>query len=104
MRMLSASFIEQGKARGRRLREAMSVEGIDALVCMKPENTFYLSGFNPIMYSHPVVAILPAKGPPTLLVHALRDDHARGSAWLSEIKLYGAWSTKATMGPEWVRP
>lgn len=101
MRMLGASFIEQGKARTRRLREAMSVEGIDALVCMKPENTFYLSGFNPIMFSHPVVAILPAKGPSTLLVHALRDDHARGSAWLSEIKLYGAWSTKATMGPEW---
>lgn len=75
---------------------------IDAMVCFKPENTFYLSGFNPIIYSHPVVVVFPATGEPIVLVHALRDDHARASAWPRDIRLYGSWSTKKTMGPNWL--
>lgn len=91
-----------GTQRIARLRERMGSRGIDALVCLKPQNSFYLSGFNPILYSHPVVAILPRIGEPVLLVHALRDDHARQSAWVRDIRLYGAWSTKQTMGPDWL--
>lgn len=90
------------KRRIERLRQAMRDAQIDALVCLKPQNTFYLSGFNPIIYSHPVVAILPVDGEPVLLVHALRDDHARQEAWVTEIRLFGAWSTKQTMGPDWL--
>ncbi len=84
------------------LRAAMRQQNLDALVCLKPETTFYLSGFNPIIYSHPVVVVLPVEGDPTLLIHALREDHARTSAWLPDIRLYGAWSTKKTMGPDWL--
>lgn len=91
----------QYNERTRRLRESMRARGIDALICLKPESSFYLSGFNPIIYSHPVIAILPLEGEPVLLVHALRDDHARASAWVRTIRLYGAWSTKVTMGPNW---
>jgi Xaa-Pro dipeptidase len=91
-----------GEGRIARLRRMMNDHGLDALICFKPENSFYLSGFNPIIYSHPVVAILPRVGEPTILVHALRDDHARSSAWVKNIRLYGAWSTKVTMGPNWI--
>lgn len=94
---------KQGEQRVRRLRAQMEEQGIDVMVCMKPENSFYLSGFNPIIYSHPVIAILPKEGPLTVLVHALRDDHARASAWVSDIRLYGAWSTKVTMGADWTK-
>ena len=100
---VATSVAHEGQSRVRRLRERMQEKGIDVLVCMKPENTFYLSGFNPIIYSHPVVTILPLEGPLTMLVHALRDDHAQASAWVSEIRLYGAWSTKVTMGPDWLK-
>lgn len=91
-----------GQTRTAGLQEALRRRGVDAMVSFKPENSFYLSGFNPIIYSHPVVALLPAKGEPAVLVHALRDDHARASAWVSDIRLYGAWSTKKTMGPNWL--
>lgn len=84
-----------------RLKTAMAAEGIDALVCFKPEHTFYLSGFNPIIYSHPVIVVLPRHGAPVLLVHALRDDHGRAESIISDIRLYGAWSTKVTMGQNW---
>ena len=38
-----------------------------------------------------------------VLVHALRDDHARESAWVRDIRLYGAWGVKKTMGPDWLK-
>jgi len=91
-----------GQDRIARLQEVMRPKNIDALVCLKPQSSFYLSGFNPIMYSHPVVAILPVAGEPVLLVHALRDDHARQSAWVHDVRLFGAWSTKRTMGSDWL--
>lgn len=85
-----------------RMQAEMGRRGIDAAIIFKPENSFYLTGFNPIIYSHPVIAIVPAQGEPLMLVHALRDDHARSSAFVSDIRLYGAWSTKVTMGPNWL--
>ena len=91
-----------GRERIRRLQDELNRRNMAAMICLKPENSFYLSGFNPIIYSHPVVAVLPASGDPVVLVHALRDDHARASAWVDDIRLYGAWSTKRTMGPDWL--
>jgi len=84
-----------------RLRQQMQAHDLDLLICMKPEHSFYLSGFNPILNSHPVVALLPREGEPQLLLHALRDDHARASTTLEHIHLYGKWSTKVTLGPDW---
>jgi Xaa-Pro dipeptidase len=91
-----------GAERIARLRSAMREHGIDVLLCLQPQNSYYLSGFNPIIYSHPVVAVLPQEGEPMLLVHALRDDHARDSAWVKDVRLFGAWSTKQTLGPDWL--
>lgn len=87
--------------RTERLRALMAEEGLDVVLCMKPEHAFYLSGFNPIIFSHPLVAILPRAGEPVLLMHALRDDHAHAEAFVREIRLYGAWGIKKTMGPDW---
>jgi Xaa-Pro dipeptidase len=88
--------------RTERLRQRMHAAGLDVILAFKPESSFYLTGFNPIIYSHPVIAILPAQGKPSMLIHALRDDHARASTFIEDIRLYGAWSTKVTMGPNWL--
>jgi Xaa-Pro dipeptidase len=85
-----------------RLKAALRNHGIDVVVSLKPENSFYLSGFNPIIYSHPVVAVSPVEGDPTLLLHALRDDHARQTARIRDIRLYASWGDKKTMGPNWL--
>lgn len=100
---MGKSDSKQGDQRVAFLQARMREQGIDLMISAKPEHTFYLSGFNPILYSHPVIAILPAHGSCTLLVHALRDDHARSSTWAQSVKLYGAWSTKVTMGPDWLQ-
>lgn len=88
--------------RVRRIQAEMASRGIAASIIFKPENSYYLTGFNPIIYSHPVIAIVPADGEPLMLVHALRDDHGRASSFVSDIRLYGAWSTKVTMAPNWL--
>jgi len=85
-----------------RLNAALHARGIDVIVSLKPENSFYLSGFNPIIYSHPVIAISPVEGEPALLLHALRDDHARQSARIQDIRLYASWGDKKTMGADWM--
>lgn len=85
-----------------RVQHALTGQGIDVMICFKPENSFFLSGFNPIIYSHPVIAILIPGRAPIMLVHALRDDHGRASAWVSDVRLYGAWSSKVTLGPSWL--
>lgn len=89
-------------ARVGRVKQAMQTQGLDVMVCFKPENSFYLSGFNPIIYSHPVIAIVAPGRDPIMLVHALRDDHGRASAWVRDVRLYGAWSSKVTLGPSWL--
>ncbi|MCL2896883.1 M24 family metallopeptidase [Brenneria tiliae] len=89
-------------ARLGRVQRLMARQGVEVMVCFKPENSFYLSGFNPIIYSHPVIAIVAAGRDPIMLVHALRDDHGRASAWVADIRLYGAWSNKVTLGPNWL--
>ena len=55
-----------------KMQKAMAEQGIDGIICFKPQNTFFLSGFNPILYSHPVVVVIPQEGNAVLLVHSLR--------------------------------
>ena len=93
--------VDLSRPRVARLKAAMARQGIDVIACFKPENSFYFTGFSPIIYSQPVIAILTPDRDPNMLVHALRDEHARGSAWVSDIRLFGTWSNKVTMGPSW---
>ncbi|HEV2512598.1 Xaa-Pro peptidase family protein [Bosea sp. (in: a-proteobacteria)] len=89
-------------ARIDRLKALMAKHDCDAIISFKPENSFYLTGFNPIIYSQPVIAIITPDHEPIMLVHALRDEHSRGSSWLSDIRLFGYWSSKVTLGANWL--
>ncbi|RAK76899.1 M24 family metallopeptidase [Aspergillus fijiensis CBS 313.89] len=83
------------------LQSQMTAHNLDAIICTQPTSTFYLSGFNPIIYSDPVLVILPRQSGPILLVHALRSTHARSSAWTPTIHLYGTWGPTPTLAPTW---
>lgn len=75
----------------RRFQEKMEEKGIEAAVLQKPENVFYFSNFNPVINSHPALAVIPARGEPSLLVHSIRCDHAREEGALKRVELYGRW-------------
>lgn len=72
-----------------RIQNEMRKQGLDALVVFKPQNSFYVSRFNPIIQSTPVIAIVPAKGEAALLVSGLRAMHAKMDSWIQEIYVYG---------------
>lgn len=77
-----------------KMQAAMREMEIDGIVCFKPQNTFYLSGFNPILYSHPVVVLVPAEGEAVLLVHSLRARHSADEAAIDDIRLFGMWANQ----------
>ena len=68
--------------------------GVDGIICFKPQNTFFLSGFNPVLYSHPVVVIVPREGDAVLLVHSLRARHSADEAAIDDIRLFGMWANQ----------
>jgi Xaa-Pro dipeptidase len=72
----------------------MIAEGLDAVIATKPQTFFYLSDFNPILFSHPTMVVLPAQGRPTLLVWAIRFDHAKAEAMVDDVRLFGRWADK----------
>lgn len=77
-----------------KMQRAMGQQGIDGIICFKPQNTFFLSGFNPILYSHPVVVIVPREGNAVLLVHSLRARHSADEAAIEDIRLFGMWANQ----------
>ncbi|HCS72986.1 MAG TPA: aminopeptidase P family protein [Clostridiales bacterium] len=78
-------------------QKAMQDKSIDGVICLKPQNTFYFSGFNPVLYSHPVIVVIPAEGEIVLLVHALRAEHAKLEACVDDIRLFASWGTQKSI-------
>lgn len=80
-----------------RLKEKMSLSGIDTVILQKPENVFYFSNFNPVLNSHPTIMVISLKGEPCLLVHAIRCDHARAEGAIDNVQLYGKWGSNTSL-------
>lgn len=77
-----------------KMQRSMEQLGVDGIICFKPQNTFFLSGFNPVLYSHPVVVIVPREGDAVLLVHSLRARHSADEAAIDDIRLFGMWANQ----------
>ena len=82
------------KDKDAKMQRSMEHLGVDGIICFKPQNTFFLSGFNPVLYSHPVVVIVPREGDAVLLVHSLRARHSADEAAIDDIRLFGMWANQ----------
>ncbi|MEU5269996.1 Xaa-Pro peptidase family protein [Streptomyces hygroscopicus] len=89
---------ETVRARWARVQDNLRTDGVDAMVVVKPQNTFYLSGYTPMIYSHPVLVVLPAEGEPVFVLHALRAHSSRTVSRISDIRPYGRWAKE--IGPD----
>ncbi len=78
-------------------RATLEKKGADAAIIASPENVFYYSAFNPILISHAPYMLIPLKGDPCLLIHSIRHDHARASAAIDDIALYGKWGANVPL-------
>ena len=84
-----------------RLRRSLAAQNVDVFIAFKPEVTFYLTAFTPIIYSNPVIVIMTLDRDPILLVNALRDELAHASPWVSDVRLYGNWYGRQSVAPTW---
>jgi len=57
-------------------------------VILKPENTYYVSLFQAIIYTRPVAVLVPNEGDPTLIVPYLDLEHAKERSPVPDIKSY----------------
>lgn len=73
-----------------RLHYLMECRNVDALILMKPQNQFYLSDFNPIIYSSPTIVVTMVNEDPVLLVPHTRQIHAEAESRIKAIQTYGA--------------
>lgn len=83
-----------------KMRLIMAEKSIDTIIVSSPENVFYLSNFNPIIFSHPAFIILHKQEEPYLLVHCIRHDHAQDEGAIKNIKLFGKWGDNVSLGME----
>lgn len=79
------------------LKTIMEQKGVDAAIIARPENVFYYSAFNPILFSHAPYMLIPVTGEPCLLVHSIRHDHARREGAIETIALYGKWGANKAL-------
>jgi len=73
-----------------RLKNVMESRNVDALILMKPQNQFYLSDFNPIIFSSPTIVVTVLNEDPVLLVPHTRLIHAEAESRIKDIQTYGA--------------
>jgi Xaa-Pro dipeptidase len=82
-----------------RVRRAAADAGLDALLVLAPANTYYLSGFQAITYSRPILVVVADH--PALIVPELEAAHARLRSGLPAIHTYadtalGGWNGRST--------
>ena len=75
----------------------MVKKNIDTAIIARPENVFYFSNFNPIINSHPAYVIISLKKDTCLLVHCIRNDHARMDGSMDNVQLYGKWGANTAL-------
>lgn len=75
-----------------RLQRLLDENELDGLLCVKPQNSYYCTGFMPGTYSHPVVGYVSTTGEPGLVVWANRGPNARETSLARRINTYGSWA------------
>lgn len=79
-----------------KLQNSLAKNDIDLAVLLKPQNVAYLTGFNPVIQSHPVMVVIPKQGQLIMLVSALRIAHAEKDSFVpsEQMVLYGNWGSR----------
>jgi len=83
-----------------RIQSRIKEEGLDAIIVCSPQNVYYLSGFNPIIFSQPIAVIIPLRGDAILITHSIRFKHANKEAFLTKIKIFGKWGKYGEGAPQ----
>jgi Xaa-Pro aminopeptidase len=73
------------EARLTRVRQAMEVAGLDALLVTSPPDLFYLAGYHTFSSGNHACLVLPRAGAPTLQVTSLETPGAVVTGWVEDV-------------------
>lgn len=79
---------DEFRARATALQSRIRQEGADALLLTGPENIFWVAGRQTAGYFAFQALLVPAEGPPVLLVRQLEETGARADAWFQDIRTW----------------
>ncbi|WP_027128740.1 M24 family metallopeptidase [Fusobacterium perfoetens] len=92
-------LIECIKKRIENLTKFMKDKNINFIIINNPENIFYYTNFNPILYSNPPFVIIKDNGECIILLHSIREFHAKGTKDLyGKMLFYGFWGETEVIG------
>lgn len=80
--------IEEYMDRSARTRTAMTVAGLDAILCFKQESMYWLTGYDTFGYCFFQCLVVPADGRPTLLTRAPDLRQAQLTSILKDIRIW----------------
>lgn len=72
----------------KRIKAEMQKAEADALVLLKPQNTYYTTLDNAIVYSRPYIVVMPLEEEATIIVELLRENHARERSRIEDLRVY----------------
>jgi Xaa-Pro dipeptidase len=81
-----------------RLQARIRETDLAAVLIANPANLRYLTGFHSNAYSRPLCLVVPAAGPPGLLVPRLEELQARDMTGLGDIRSYVEWDEGSRAG------
>lgn len=85
-------IMEYIKKRKEKMVEFMKIKNIDSIILCNPENIFYYTNFNPILYSNPPFVIIKNNGEIIVLLHSIRKSHAESTKNMyGRTLFYGIW-------------
>src|SRR5262249_6468715 len=70
------------------LRGRLEASGAAAFLSVHPDNQVYFSGFRALIYSRPILLLVPQFGSTILIVPELEERHARERARVDEVRVY----------------
>ena len=77
------------RSRVKRIQEEIATRNIDAIVLGRPQSSYYVTGYNAIIYTRPIYAVLTQFGDPILVLPYLRESHAKDeSPWVNDMRVY----------------
>mmetsp|Transcript_33016 Transcript_33016/g.54331 ORF Transcript_33016/g.54331 Transcript_33016/m.54331 type:complete len:454 (+) Transcript_33016:37-1398(+) len=73
---------DEYKSRMEKVLRCMEADGIDTLICVRPEDVYYLSGFYTIGDSEPIALIIPRTGTPFFVARLIEVDLLPKLSWV----------------------
>lgn len=87
------------KKRIRKIQEEMAIKALECVMLLRPEDTFYISGYCSPSEGKPVIVIIPRQRDAIMIIAEHEEEIVRKESWVNDLRTYVYYSIaeKASM-------